>query len=261
MLLPICLFAIVASDTVAERFAAPPGTHRVDVVDGSFGAWLRALPLLPSGAAVLSFDGRKIDATWAQAVVDLDVGSKDLQQCADSAIRLYAEYRRWSGDIDNLSFHATSGDPLPWKRYANGERPTVVKNRIHWQHQAKPSSSAASFRAWLDRVFVWAGSRSLALDTIAVDVVVPGDLLVVGGSPGHVLLILDVAVGAEGSQPQWLIGQGYMPAQSFHVLGWFGIDDDGSVTVPTWPAPFARAGRRRFAPDPVHEQTPPLQHK
>ncbi len=243
-MVPLLVFALCATDTVVERFSAPVGTTRVDVGGGSFGAWLRALPLLPAGTPVTAFDGRVIEAPWARAVVDIDVGTTDLQQCADSAIRLYAEHRRARHDVDGLSFHATSGDALPWKRFAAGERPHAVKNRIQWQQKAAPSSSPATFRAWLDTVFLWAGSRSLALDTIAVDVVEPGDLLVVGGSPGHVLVVLDVANGAGG--PQWLIGQGYMPAQSFQVLGWFAVDDDGSLSVPSWPQPFSKEGRRRF---------------
>ena len=253
-MVPLLLFVVVATDTVSERFPAPAGTARVDVVDGSFGAWLRALPLLPPGSPVLAFNGLAIAAPWARAVVDLDVGTKDLQQCADSAIRLYAEHRRaacktaaCAADVDGLSFHATSGDLLPWKRYAAGERPSAVKNRIQWQKKAAPSSSSSTFRAWLDTVFMWAGSMSLAKDTVAVDVAAPGDLLVIGGSPGHVLVILDVAV-AKGARPRLLLGQGYMPAQSFHVLGWFGVDDDGSVLVPSWPAPFPKGGLRRFSP-------------
>jgi hypothetical protein len=247
MVFALVLSLALAGDTIAERFPAPEGTLRVDVAAGSFGAFLRALPLQSAGTPVVAFDGRTIDAPWAKAVVDVDVGAKDLQQCADSAIRLYAEHRRQKNDVDALSFHATSGDPLPWKRFAAGERPSAVKNKIQWSKKTTPSTSPATFRAWLDTVFLWAGSRSLALDTVAVTGdLAPGDLLVVGGSPGHVLVILDVAAGRDG--PQLLIGQGYMPAQSFHVIGWFGVDDDGGVTVPSWPASFPREGRRRFTP-------------
>jgi len=253
-----------AVDTVAERFPANDGFVSVVVDEGSFGAFLRRLPLLPPGTPVRSFRGDVVDAPWAKAVVDLDVSNKDLQQCADSAIRLWAEYRWSKGDVDQVgvdqvgvdlvgvdkagagfSLHATSGDPLPWRRFAAGERPVVVNNRIAWKQQAKASSSKETFRSYLENVFMWAGSRSLANDTDAVGEVAPGDLLVKGGSPGHVLVVLDVARSAAGGE-RWLIGQGYMPAQSFHVLGWFAVDDDGAVTVPSWPGPFARSSRRRF---------------
>ena len=247
--LVVALVAFVAADSVEERFAVNAGYERVAVKDGSFGAFLRALPLLPAGTPVTAFDGRIIDAPWARAVVDLDVGSKDLQQCADSAIRLWAEYRFARGDADIAGFviHATSGDPLPWARYRDGDRPVVKGNRISWQtKKAAPSSSKATFRAYLDAVFMWAGSKSLKDDTVAVEGsnVEAGDLLVVGGSPGHVLVVLDVA--RAGAKQQLLIGEGYMPAQSFHVLGWFDVADDGSVVVPSWSSPFERSTRRRF---------------
>ena len=38
-----------------------------------------------------------------------------------------------------------------------------------------------------------------------------------GGSPGHVVMIVDVCVNEEGKKA-FLLAQGYMPAQEFHVL-------------------------------------------
>jgi hypothetical protein len=69
-----------------------------------------------------------------------------------------------------------------------------------------------------------------------------------GGSPGHVVLILDVAVGP-GGEKRALIGQGYTPAQDFHVLRgaggpWFRLGED-AVATPYW-SPFPWTGLRRF---------------
>lgn len=241
---------VVAADTALERFAAPAGFVRVDVTPGSFGAYLRTLPLRPAGTPVRAYDGRVLAAPWAQAVVDVDVGSRDLQQCADSAIRLYAEHRRARGAVDDLVFHATSGDPLPWKRYARGDRPFVDGNHVGWRSPhgtAAPSSpSSPSFRAWLDFVFTYAGSSSLHLDTVAAKgAVQPGDLYVQPGFPGHVLVVVDVARDDKGAE-RLLIGEGYMPAQDFHLLGWITQGDDGSVVVDSWPKPFSSSTRRRF---------------
>ena len=57
----------------------------------SFGAWLRRLPLTPAGTSVLSFRGDVIlpsDHENLAALAALDVGASDLQQCADSVVRL-----------------------------------------------------------------------------------------------------------------------------------------------------------------------------
>ena len=129
-----------------------------------------------------------------------------------------------AGDI---AFHATSGDLLPWERYRNGERPYVKSNRIHW----RLTQTEGSWEGWLRSVFIWAGTLSLqAYDTVEADKPIPGDVLLEGGSPGHVVLILDVA--KQGSHTYILIGEGFMPAQDFHIelgpeSGWWRWDGDG----------------------------------
>jgi hypothetical protein len=234
---------------VRDRFAPPAGFTRDVVVEGSFGAYLQALPLLPPGTPVRTFSGAQAHAPWAQAVVDVSVGARDLQQCADSAIRLRAEWLRASSSSSSPArpvFHATSGDPIPYARYVAGERAFAQKNRLGWRPGAPAGDDDDVWAAWLETVFLYAGSLSLAKDTTPVTgPVQAGDLLVLGGSPGHVLVVLDVARATDGRQ-QWLIGQGFMPAQSFHVIGWYAPGDDGALTVPSWKAPFPATARRRF---------------
>lgn len=242
--------ALAAAPTLEERFAAPEGFARVPVDEGSYAAWLRRLPLLPPGAPLLAYDGRVV-STPHLAVIEVDVGSKDLQQCADSAMRLYAEWRWARGDARDLVFHATSGDPLPWARYAAGERFVAVGNKVRWSKKAAPAGDRATFRAWLDDVYVYAGSASLHRDTTSVRAgdVRGGDLYVLPGSPGHVVVVLDVAIDAAGRR-RFLVGEGFMPAQGFHVVpapdgsAWHDAGTD--LVVPSWPKPFPASSLRRF---------------
>ncbi|MDH3236425.1 MAG: DUF4846 domain-containing protein, partial [Alphaproteobacteria bacterium] len=82
-----------ARDAIANRFAPPRGFVRVPARAGSFAAWLRRLPLKPVGAKVYLHDGRlKPNQSVHAAVVELDIGRRDLQQCADAVMRLRAEY-------------------------------------------------------------------------------------------------------------------------------------------------------------------------
>ncbi|MDX9721221.1 MAG: DUF4846 domain-containing protein [Myxococcota bacterium] len=242
--------------SLSERFDVPEGFTRVALKDGSFGAWLRELPLL-EGTQVWSYDGRVLDAPSA-AVVALDVGSRDLQQCADSILRLRAEYLWAAGRQDEIAFHFTSGDRSAWSDWSEGERFRIGDGRVERTRSATRSTSRENFKKYLWHLFTYASTRSMSKDAQLVEeaeLLEVGDFFVQGGSPGHAVLILDIAESADGRRVA-LLGQGYMPAQSFHVLRaegaavlgevWFLLPGPGeSLKTPSWPA-FLRSEVRRF---------------
>lgn len=244
--------------SLRETFPEPPGFARVAVEPGSFAAWLRGLPLR-GPAPVRAHDGAVIlepgDPGLA-AVAALDVGSRDLQQCADSIIRLHAEWLWASGRRDAIAYRFTSGDMASWTRWASGERPVVRGSSVTWTRRGGADDSRRSFRAYLDTVFTYAGTISLAQHATPVKRagLRPGDFLVQAGSPGHAVLILDVAADAVGRRVA-LVGQGYMPAQDFHVLrgasgsAWLPLEGDGLAT-PFWD-PFPWTGARRMGEGPA----------
>jgi len=89
-------------------------------------------------------------------------------------------------------------------------------------------------------------------DAIDLEALRPGDFMILPGNPGHTVLVLDLARDAEGNR-KGLLGQSYMPAQSFHVLRvgpdkvWFDIDPAaGGVKTPFWPKPFPWSSLRRL---------------
>jgi hypothetical protein len=221
--------------TVAEAFVPPDAAVRVR--ENPFGLWLRDLPVAGPDVPVKTFDGRHV--SHDARVVELDMVPGDLQQCADSVIRLRAQYLVDQGD--EVMFHATSGDELPWAKYAAGERPFVKSERIAWR-----SGSSKRWDDYLAAVFMWAGTWSLEHhDTVAVDTPEPGDVVVQGGFPGHAVILLDVA--ERDGETFVLVGEGFMPAQSFHVEigpveGWWAWTDDG-LELPHWTLP-ATALRR-----------------
>lgn len=45
----------------------------------------------------------------------------------------------------------------------------------------------------------------------------PGDVFIVGGSPGHAMLVADMAENDRGEKI-FLLMQGYMPAQDIHIV-------------------------------------------
>lgn len=240
------------------RYAPPAGFKRVDVAPRSFGAFLRSLPLAPAGTKVVDFAGRSLHEDGHHpniaAVVDIDVGTSDLQQCADAIIRMHAEWRYGLGERD-LAYRAVSGQRLAYRSWLEGERPVIDgKNIVMKRTAAARADRHAAFRSWLDEVFRWAGTPSVARDAKKVERrdLAPGDLFVLTGSPfGHGVLVLDVARDERG-RVALLLGQSYMPAQSFQVLQpdatgpWFVVEPgDAAVKTPFWqPFPFETSLKR-----------------
>ena len=227
-----------AGDDLAARIAPPAGAKRVAAAAGSFGDWLRHLPLLPRDSPVMLFDGtRKSRQDVHQAVIDIDVGHRDLQQCADAVMRLRAEYLFAAGRFDEIIFH-----PRP------GEQKT-----IEWTGGAHRDG----WDRFLVRLFAAAGSASLDAELPrARGAPLPGDVLIQGGYPGHAVVVLDVAEDSSGHR-YLLLGQSYMPAQQIHVLKNFGDPDlspwydaaalkGAGVATPEW-RPFKSHDWRRFA--------------
>ncbi len=242
-----------------DRFPAPAGFARVEAKPGSFALWLRGLPLEQDRVQVRSYKGDPIQAS-AAAVLHWDVGEVDAQQCADSILRLWAEYLWQAGRADEAAFHFTSGDETSWTGWRKGERFSVQGAKVKKSVGQARANTHEEFRRWLDLVFRYAGTRSLPTDSAALSPkapLQPGDFFVQPGGPGHAVIVLDVATHPDGRRVG-LVGQGFMPAQDFHVLKgsspeavegvWFVLPDDaaGVLDVPSW-RPFARDEARRFS--------------
>lgn len=244
-----------SAKSIFERFPAPKGYQKQLSPSGSWAAYLQNFPLLKPGTAVLDFKGKPIsDQKSHVAVLDIDVGTKDLQQCADAIIRLRAEYLWKSDKKDQISFNFTSGHSFAWKDYADGLRPEVNGNKVSFKETANPSNSYEAFRKYLDIVFMYAGTISLHRDMKEVSRKSEyqiGDVLVHPGSPGHAVIIVDKAKNTKG-EAIYLLAQGYTPAQSIHIVKsghsgvspWFKIPQSG----PVWHKRFylSKVGVRRF---------------
>ncbi len=227
------------------RIPPPDGYARIEVEAGSFGEWLRQLPLLPGRPDVLLHDGgRKYRQDVHEAVVDIDVGKRDLQQCADAVMRLRAEYLFSAARFDEIHFDFTSGDEARYDRYRDGWRASVSGNSVSWNQTAARNTSHATFRRYMDLVFTYAGTASLEKELQSVSSpakVQPGDVFIQGGFPGHAVIVLDVA-RSETGRTVFLLAQSYMPAQQIHVLRnpnselgpWYPVEFGSTLVTPEW---------------------------
>jgi hypothetical protein len=241
--------------SIFERFPAPKGYQKQMNSNGSWAAFLQQYPLLKSGSPILDYKGNAIsDQKNHSAVLKIDIGNRDLQQCADAVIRLRAEYLWEINKKEDISFNFTSGHAYPWRDYAAGVRPEVNGNKVSFNQTASQSNSYEAFRKYLDIIFMYAGTISLHRDMKTINRKSEyqiGDVLVHPGSPGHAVIIVDKAKNGKG-EAIYLLAQGYTPAQSIHIVksGHFGISPWFKIpqSGPIWHNRFflGKVGVRRF---------------
>ncbi len=240
--------------TIADAVAVPTSYRRAPVSKNSFGAWLRSLLLRPGHPDVLLYDGRKKGNQSAHyAVLDLDIGDKDIQQCADAVIRLRAEFLFAGSCQEEIVFHFTNGDIARWEDWRGGLRPHIAGNTVSWRQVASRDGSYANFRAYLETVFMYAGSASLERELLPVENSAQpeiGDVFIRGGFPGHAVIVVDLAQNEAGERI-FLLAQSYMPAQDIQILKsfedispWYHARSGGELLTPEWV--FDHADLKRF---------------
>ncbi|AOT72142.1 DUF4846 domain-containing protein [Geosporobacter ferrireducens] len=233
-------------ERIQERFV-PPGSYKRTVIpDDSFESYLRELPLKPHGSFVHYYDGTiKRRSNVYDAVVDMDIGERDLQQCADAIMRLRAEYLYGQGRYDEILFHLTNGFPVDYQKWRNGYRIALDGNRTYWVKKTNASDSYQDFRKYLNLVFAYAGTLSLSkeLEPITLSEMQIGDVFIQGGSPGHAVIVVDMAEHNETGRRIFLLAQSYMPAQEIQILKnpmdeeispWYTADFEGPLQTPEW---------------------------
>ena len=202
--------------------APPAGYKRIRVAGNSFPEWLREIRI-KKDSRVFLYNGELKKNQHAQfAVLDIPVGKKDLQQCADAVMRLRAKYLFDNNQFKDISFEDNNG-----KKYSYS------------------SVNAGSFEKYLEKVFAYCGTLSLERQMHQVnnfEAMQPGDVLIQGGSPGHAVIVVDMAVHASGKKV-YLLAQSYMPAQDIHILKnpgnpgynpWYELNANSLIFTPEW---------------------------
>ncbi len=243
--------------SIATDIVPPEGYKRTETDPDSFEDWLRHLPLKPHGSPVLLYDGSKKNNQEAHhTVIDIDIGTRNLQQCADAVIRLRAEYLYATGNIEKIAFNFTSGHESSFKRWASGERPIVNGNNVIWEKKTNRNDSYANFRKYLSNLFTYAGSYSLSRELEKrqdIHEIKIGDVFIRGGFPGHAVCVVDMARNELTGDKIFILVQSYMPAQDIHILmnpndsaisPWYRLPTGNILHTPEWD--FQRTELRYF---------------
>ena len=233
--------------TIKTRVTLPDSFRRINPVQNSFAYYLQNFPLEPHGNEVHLYNGTpKYTQDYHLAVLDIDTGKRDLQQCADAVMRLRAEYLFEQGRHNDIQFHFTNGFLANYSRWKSGERISVKGNTVHWYPLGAADKSHKSFRKYMDMVFSYAGTLSLdkELHSKPLKDLNIGDVFIQGGSPGHAVIVVDVAEHEINGEKLFLIAQSYMPAQDIHIIQkntnmtygpWYSLSEiQSGLTTPEW---------------------------
>jgi len=231
--------------TVKDRYLPVEGYVRAEYEDGSFAEFLRNQKLKPYGEKVLYYDGRKKPSNGIyDSVFDVDIGNRDLHQCADAIMLLRAEYLYSLGLYDKISFNFVSGFKAEYRKWMDGYRIRVNGNDAEYYKAAESSNTYEDFRKYMDMVFAYSGTLSLEkeLESVSIKNMNIGDVFIVGGSPGHAVIVVDMAVNSDGEKI-FLLAQSYMPAQQTQILinpmdedisPWYSLKRKEKLVTPQW---------------------------
>jgi hypothetical protein len=207
--------------SIETRFAAPAGYERTEENEDSFASFVRSYPLKKEGSKVKLYNGElKANQDAHIAVFKLPIENEDLQQCADSVIRIYAEYFWKTKQYDRISFRLADGFQAVYTKWREGYRIQPGTTGTTWVNSgAAYDDSYANFKKYIRMVFAYAGTVSMKQESqkTTLKKLQVGDIFIQSGSPGHVVMVADICENAEGKKA-FLLAQGYMPAQQFQLL-------------------------------------------
>lgn len=228
--------------SIASRVNIPEGYKRVAYDKGSFADYLRNYKLKPFGSKIINYDDTAY--FWQGGhigILEIPVPKNGLQQCADALIRIRSEYLWDTNRKDEIGFNFTSGHYCSWSKYAEGYRPKINGNKVTFSKTASANHSKDNFYKYLNLIYMYSGTLSLYNELKSIDDanLQVGDMLIKGGSPGHIVMICDAVVNDQGNK-LFLLFQGNTPAQSVHLVKnleadtispWYELKTDAVIPV------------------------------
>ncbi len=209
-----------SGNSISTRVLLPDGYKRVVYENGSFEEYLRNYRIKPHGSKIINYDDSEYFAqNWHDAILEVPVPSNGLQQCADALMRMRSEYLWKHNRKGEIGFNFTSGHYCSWQKYAKGYRPKIKGSLVTFHKTASPDYSKSNFYRYLNLIYTYAGTLSMysELQKVSLNEIKIGDMLVKPGSPGHIEIIVDEAINAQGDK-LYLLAQGNTPAQSVCLL-------------------------------------------
>jgi len=235
----------INGNTIQDRYSLPLNYTRIDVDIDSFAEFLRNQKLKPYGEKSLYYDGReKTKKGVYDSVIDVEIGDRDLHQCADAIMLLRAEYLYSVGRYEEISFNFVSGFKAEYQKWMDGYRIKVEGNDVSYYKATEPSNTYENFRKYMDMVMAYASTLSLEkeLKSVNTEDIEIGDVFIVGGSPGHAIIVVDMGID-DKNEKIFMLAQSYMPAQQTQILinpidedisPWYSLKGKEKLITPEW---------------------------
>lgn len=229
--------------TVKTRFIPPDGYTRVEAEAGSFAEYLQNFTLKAYGENAYYYDDTVNESAGVHGVFDQNTSR--WQQCADSYMRMRAEYLFQKGEYDKISFNFTNGFPCEFSKWRQGERVQINGNKCTWVKKKDPSDSQETLDAYMDLVYQYANTESLQnqLTPVSPKDVQIGDVFVITSYQmktdlGHAAFVVDMAQNDAGEK-LYLIAEGTTPASQIYVVAsetspyglWHKLGEDGTLAI------------------------------
>lgn len=142
-------------------------------------------------------------------------------------MRLRAEYFYSQNKFQSIEFFNGRKEKINYKNWLAGKQ-----------------NSRQEFMKYMDHVFNYCGTASLPYSVKNKQVLEmqPGDIFLKPGSPGHTVIVMDMAENGRGEKI-YLLAQSYMPAQDIHILKnpanasmspWYKLKDGEVIKTPEW---------------------------
>jgi Domain of unknown function (4846) len=223
--LPMLVLVLISCQSGYDSVPSISSAHpvqalKVTPVSYPEGTWQGFLQHLPSAKKpILDYRGKLIrNQAKHAAIITYDVGSADLQQCADALIRIRAEYLFGQKRIGEIGFHFMGGGYYSFVQYLKGIRPISGTKRVTFvSFGSSMPLTHQSLRKYLDIVYAYANTVSLCKELLPTDRFDVGTVIIYPGFPGHCCLIVDKGV-ISAKDTVYKLVEGYMPAQSIYIL-------------------------------------------
>jgi len=218
----------------------PDGFFRPPFPTESYQTYLQSIAIKTADAKVMKFNGYEKKFICYVAVVEEELMDEDIMHGEHYAQKLRAQYLYNHSKYELIRFSYDDNRSISYQEWMDGMRFVWQDSIFVLDSISAPASGDIVFKKFMKELYSNSTSLGLNSDTyvLPIDQLSIGDVFIQPQdlySPGHAVLILDMAVDPLTGEKLVLLGQGYTPAQNMHILAnpfdedispWYRVKED-----------------------------------